>query len=114
NRIVGESGRHTHDAAAALLRLNLFHRKLRDVNETEKVSRYERAKIVRRIVSERLHHKDAGIRDNRIDRTELLEGEFCNFLCRFKLTYVRSEERRVGKECRGRWSVESDKDKSAV
>ena len=42
NRIIGQSARDTHDAAAGLLRLHLFHRKLRDVNETEKVSRYER------------------------------------------------------------------------
>src|SRR5882762_5272501 len=88
NRIIGESGRDTYDAAAGLLYLHLFHRQLRDVNETEKISRYERAKIVCRIVSEWLHHKDAGIRDNRIDRAELLEGEFCNFLRCFKLTYV--------------------------
>ena len=29
---------------------------------------------------------------------------FGNSVCRYHLPYVRSEERRVGKECRSRWS----------
>src|SRR4029077_1031803 len=101
NRIIGESPRDTHDAAAGLLRLHLFHRKLSDVNETEKVSRYERAKVVRCIVCERLHHKGAGIRDHRINRAELLDRKFCNFLRGFKLTYLAVDQR----EMVGRWKL---------
>src|SRR6266436_482868 len=95
NWIVNQRRSDAHDAAARLLRLHLFHRQLRDVNETEKVSRYERAKIVRRIISELLHHKDTGIRDHGIDRAELLEGEFCNFMRCFNLPYVAVDQREM-------------------
>ena len=59
-----------------------------DVNEACEIRRDEGAKVVRCIVRERLHHKDAGIRDHRIDRPKLLKREFCNFLRCFELTYV--------------------------
>ena len=56
------------------------------------------AKIVHRIISERLHHKGAGIRDNRIDQAELLEGEFCKLSARFQIALCRRRSTRDGRK----------------
>src|SRR5437016_11025653 len=53
------------------------------------------AKILCRIFSERLHQEYPGIRDHGIDRAELLEGEFCNFLRCFNLPYVALDQREM-------------------
>ena len=95
NWIVGQRGGDAHDAAAALLRLHLFNRKLRDVNEACEVGRDEGAKVVRSVFRERLHYEDAGVRDDGIDRAELLDREFCDFLRRLKLTYVAVDQGEV-------------------
>src|SRR5207237_8776302 len=53
--IVDQRGADAHDAAAALLCLHLFDRKLRDVNEACEIGRDESAKVVCSVFSERLH-----------------------------------------------------------
>jgi hypothetical protein len=63
------------------------------VNESGEVGRNESAKIVHRVVSERLHHEDAGVRRHRVDRAELFERDFCNFLRGFKFTNVAVDQR---------------------
>ena len=88
NWIIGQRCSDAHDAAAGLLCLHLFNRKLRDVNEACEVGRDESAKVVCRVLRERLHQENAGVRDHGIDRAELLDREFRNFLRGFKLTYV--------------------------
>ena len=88
NWIVGQRRGDAHDAAAGLLCLHLLNRKLRDVNEACEIGRDERAKVVCGILRERLHHEDAGVRNDSVDRAELLDREFCNFLRGLKLTYV--------------------------
>ena len=95
NWIVDQRCGDAHDAAAGLLRLHLFNRKLRDVNEAREVSRDESAKVVCRVFRERLREEDAGVRDDGIDRAELLDREFCNFLRRLKLTYVAIDQGEV-------------------
>src|SRR6266481_7019217 len=88
NRIVDQRCSDAHDAAAALLCLHLFNRKLRDVNETPEVDRNQRVKVICCVLGERLHQENAGVRDDGIDRAELLDREFRNFLRGFKLTYI--------------------------
>jgi len=51
--IICEGSRDTHDAASGLLCLHLSNRKLGNVDEAEKVSRDQRAKVVCRILGER-------------------------------------------------------------
>jgi len=70
------AGSDAHDAASGLLRLHLFNRKLRDINEALEVSRDESAKVVCRVLRKRFHKEDAGVRDDRIDRAELFDREF--------------------------------------
>src|SRR5205823_12799844 len=93
--IVDQRGADAHDAATALLCQHLFNRKLRDVNEACEIGRDESAKVVCRILRERLHQKDAGVRDDGINRAELLDRQFCNFLRRLKLTYVAIDQGEV-------------------
>src|SRR4029077_2567708 len=78
--IVGQRGADAHDAATALLCLHLFNCKLRDVNETREVCRDESAKVVCRVLGERFYQENASVSDDGIDRAELLNREFCNFL----------------------------------
>ena len=98
DRIIGQRCGYTHDAAAGLLCLHLFYCELRDVNEALEISRDKRAKVFRRVFRERLHHKNAGIRDHSIDRPKLLKREFRNFLRGFELTYVTVDQTRDGRK----------------
>src|SRR4029077_20936882 len=93
--IVGQRGTDAHDAAAAPLCLHLFNRKLRDVNEACEIGRDESAKVVCRVIRERLHQENASVSDDGIDRAELLNREFCNFLRRLKLAYVAIDQGEV-------------------
>jgi len=95
NWIVGQRSSDAHDAASGLLRLHLFNRKLRDMNEAIEVSRDESAKVVCRVLRKRFHKEDAGVRDDGIDRAELFDREFCNFLRRLKSTYVAIDQGEV-------------------
>src|SRR6266487_1835913 len=93
--IVDQCGADAHDAAAGLLCLHLFNRKLRDVNETREVGRDERIKVICCVIGERLHQENPGVRDDSIDRAELLDRELCNLLRRLKLTYVAVDQGEV-------------------
>ena len=95
NWIIDQCCSDADNAAAGLLRLHLFHRQLRDVNEAREIGRDESAKVVRRVFRKRLHDEDAGVRDHGIDRAELLDREFGNFLRRFKLTYIAIDQGEV-------------------
>ena len=56
----------------------------------------ERPQIFDRVIGERLREKDAGVVDERVDRSKLiLLATSCNFLRRFKLTYVAVDQREM-------------------
>src|SRR6266550_2255897 len=84
-----------NNASTVFLRLHLLDRELCDVNEAGEVGCNQGAKIFCRIFSERLYQENSSIRDDRIDRAELLEGEFCNFLRCFNLPYVAVDQREM-------------------
>ncbi len=95
NGVVSERCSNGDDAAAGVLCQHLLNRKLRDVNEAFEIGRNESAKVVCRITGELLHQENTGIRDDGIDRAELLDREFCNFLRRLKLADVAVDQGEV-------------------
>ena len=65
------------------------------MNEARQVRGDQSVKILCRVIGERLHHEDAGVRDYGIDGAELLQRESRNFLRGLKLTYVTVDQGKV-------------------
>src|ERR1700746_3104768 len=57
NRVISQRCSNGDDAAAGLLCQHLLNRKLSDINEAFEIGRNESAKVVGRIIGERLHHE---------------------------------------------------------
>src|SRR5204862_7836113 len=70
--IVDQCGADAHDAAAGLLCLHSFNRKLRDVNETREVGRDERIKVNYMLMGERIDKEKRGGHDDGDDRAEIV------------------------------------------
>src|SRR5882724_7462099 len=87
-RMIGDGGRDTHDAAVGLLRQHLLDDQLRDVDEAVQVGGGQRAKVLSRIVQKRLWKKYAGIVHQSIDRTESLKSCLDYMLSRRRLADV--------------------------
>ena len=94
DRVIHHRRCNIDDAAALFLRQHLLDRKLADEEKAFDVDGNERPQIFDRVIGERLREKDAGVVDERVDRSELSLGDFGDLgrCCSFGNTSVNQRE----------------------